>query len=100
MLAIVYLESTRPAVIEVCYIIHPALLDLLQQVHFEDETKIQRVKLARGTDGALMLVLTVADVEDVPEMELDFTASVNLLLPDNTPVNMITALQLPCSQIT
>ena len=86
--------NARPAVIEVCYIIHPALLDLLQQVHFEDETKIQRVKLARGTDGALMLVLSVADVDDVPEMELDFTASVNLLLPDNTPVNMIGDLAL------
>lgn len=84
----------RPAVIDVCYIIHPALLDLLQQVQFEDETKIQRVKLARGTDGALMLVLSVADVDDVPEMELDFTASVNLLLPDNTPVNMIGDLAL------
>lgn len=86
--------NARPAVIEVCYIIHPALLDLLQQVQFEDETKIQRVKLARGTDGALMLVLSVADVEDVPEMVLDFTASVNLLLPDNTPVNMIGDLAL------
>lgn len=86
--------GARAAVIEVCYIIHPALLDLLQKVDFEDESKVQRVKLARGSDGALMLVLSVADVDDVPEMELDFTASVNLLLPDNTPVNMIGDLAL------
>lgn len=86
--------QARFAVIEECHIIHPELLDLLERVQFEDSTKIQRVRLSRGSDGALMLVLSVIDVDDVPEMELNFTASVNLLLPDNTPVNLIGDLWL------
>lgn len=87
--------TSRPMFIEECHILNPDLVGLLNSVQFEDDSKVQRVRLMRGSDGALMLVLSVVDIEDVPEMELDFTASVNLLLPDNTPINLIGDLWLP-----
>ncbi len=93
-LALPSLDKSTLAVIDECHILHPDLLDLLRKVQFEDDTKIQRVKLARGTGGDMMLILSVLDTDDIPEMEMDFTASVNLLLPDNTPVNLIGDLAL------
>lgn len=78
----------KSQVIEVCHILHPDLLPIFDQFALED-ARIQRVKLARGTDGQTMLILTVADEEDAPELEVDFPFSVNLVLPDNTPINLV-----------
>jgi tRNA/tmRNA/rRNA uracil-C5-methylase (TrmA/RlmC/RlmD family) len=83
----------RAQVIEVCHILHPDLLPIFDQFALED-ANLQRVKLARGTDGQAMLILSIADPDDVPELEVDFPFSVNILLPDNTPVNLIGDLWL------
>lgn len=80
--------------IDECRILNADLEGLLDRVQFDSSSKVQRIRLARGSDGALMLVLYVLDADDVPEMELDFTASVNLILPDNVPVNLIGDLAL------
>jgi tRNA/tmRNA/rRNA uracil-C5-methylase (TrmA/RlmC/RlmD family) len=83
----------KAQVIEACHILHPDLLPIFEQFALED-ANIQRVKLARGTDGQTMLILSITDTEDTPELEVDFPFSVNLLLPDNTPVNLIGDLSL------
>ncbi len=83
----------KSQVVEVCHILHPDLLPIFDQFTLED-ARIQRVKLARGTDNQTMLILTVADEEDAPELEVDFPFSVNLVLPDNTPINLIGDLYL------
>jgi len=83
----------KSQVIEVCHILHPDLLPIFDQFTLED-ARIQRVKLARGTDDQTMLILTVSDEEDAPELEVDFPFSVNLVLPDNTPINLIGDLYL------
>ena len=73
--------------IEVCHILHPDLLDLYDQLDLELEG-IRRVKLQRGSDGARMIVLSLTE-DDAPELEIDLPASVNVLLPDNAPMNLI-----------
>lgn len=83
----------KAQVIEVCHILHPDLVPIFEQFTLED-ARIQRVRLARGTDGAAMLILTITDEEDAPELEVDFPFSVNLLLPDNTPINLVGDLYL------
>jgi len=83
----------KAQVVEVCHILHPDLLPIFDQFTLED-ARIQRIKLARGTDNQTMLILTVSDEEDAPELEVDFPFSVNLVLPDNTPINLIGDLYL------
>ncbi len=70
-----------------CALIHPDLLALDTTLDLDLEG-IWRVKLMRGSDGALMIILSVQQ-EEAPELTLDFPASVNLLLPDNEPLNLI-----------
>jgi 23S rRNA (uracil1939-C5)-methyltransferase len=41
-----------------------------------------------GSDGATMLNMTLDD-EDAPELSADFATSVNIILPDNEPVNLV-----------
>lgn len=79
--------------IEECLIIRPALMDLFTQLDLGDET-IERVKLQVGADPAdRMIVLSTAD-DLAPEIEVDFPVSVNLLLSDNEPVNLIGGAQV------
>jgi 23S rRNA (uracil1939-C5)-methyltransferase len=75
--------------IEECHIIHPELLELLYQLDMSELGSVSRMRLQLGTDGAHMIVLSVDAEEDVPELEADLPTSVNLLLPDNEPVNLI-----------
>lgn len=73
--------------IETCLVLHPDLLALLQSLEL-DFPQVSRLKVARGDDGAQMLILSLT-TEAEPELEADFPISVNLLLPDNEPVNLI-----------
>lgn len=70
-----------------CQLLHPELLALYDNLDLELEG-ISRVRLQIGSDGAKMLMLTVIE-EAAPELEADFPASVNLILPSNEPVNLI-----------
>ncbi len=70
-----------------CHVLHPDLLALYNSLELDFEG-MRRLKLQRGTDGADMLVLMM-DSEDAPEITADFATSVNILLPDNEPVNLI-----------
>jgi 23S rRNA (uracil1939-C5)-methyltransferase len=93
-LALVGADDSPPSVISECHILHPDLADLLGQFEFEPDAKLQRVRLMRASSGEIMLVLTVNDIEDAPNLELDFPASINLILPDNLPVNLVGDLAL------
>ena len=70
-----------------CALLHPDLLALRAALDIDLEG-ISRVKLMRGSDGALMIILSVQS-EEAPELALDLPASVNLLLPDNEPMNLV-----------
>lgn len=70
-----------------CQLLHPDLLALYDTLDLELEG-ISRVRLQLDSDGAQMLILTVTE-DAAPELEADFPASVNLILPSNEPVNLI-----------
>lgn len=81
-------QSTADGVhpIEVCEVLHPDLLALYEQLDI-DTASLSRVELVRGGGGERMIVLST-DAEEAPELELDLPASINLLLPDNAPINL------------
>lgn len=74
--------------IDECPLIHPDLWALIERLDM-DFDKLRSVKVQRGTDGADMLILAVDDEQDLPELSTDIATSVNALLPDNEPVNLI-----------
>ncbi len=73
-----------------CALVHPDILSLFDALDFGEGglSGISRLRIQRGSDGALMIVLT-AENEEAPELEMDIDASINLMLPDNSPVNLI-----------
>lgn len=75
--------------IDECHLLHPDLWALYQSLDLDYEG-LQRLKLQMGSDGAPMLILTMKG-DEAPELETDLPASVNMLLEDNEPVNLIGA---------
>ncbi len=73
--------------VDICYIMKPELLALYQQLDLELEG-IRRVTLQLGSDGERMIILALAQ-DEAPELETDLPASVNAILPDNEPMNLI-----------
>lgn len=74
--------------IEECPIIRPELLDLLNELDFEDIAELDRVRLQSGSGGDLMVILSTKD-DQAPELEVNMPVSINFLLSDNEPVNLI-----------
>lgn len=85
-----YLSASGDAVflIQECHIIRPELMDLFTQFDF-DMTGIDTLQLQLDSEGAHMIILKVTDEEDVPELQTDLTTSINVLLPDNEPINLV-----------
>ncbi|MBI5670597.1 MAG: class I SAM-dependent RNA methyltransferase [Chloroflexi bacterium] len=71
-----------------CHILHPELLALKNALDLDSLPDVDQVRLQIGTDGAHMIILTLTS-EDAPELETDLPTSVNILLPDHEPVNLI-----------
>lgn len=80
-------EGRGLVTVDNCALIHPDLFDLYTALDL-DFKDISRVRLQRGSDGALMIVFFGAK-EEAPELELDLPASVNFILPDNEPMNLV-----------
>ncbi len=70
-----------------CHLAHPDLLELLLELDLDYEPA-QRMTLRRGSDGRLMLIFEI-DAEVEPQLQTDLPLSVNLILPDREPVNVI-----------
>ncbi len=77
---------------EACHVAHPDLLDLLPTLDLEIGG-LRDLQLLRGSDGALMLLLTMQN-DRAPELLSDLPASVNMLLKGGEPVNLIGASHL------
>ena len=80
-------DENRIILIDECHVIHPDLLDLYDSLDLQFDG-LRRLRLQQGSDGAQMLVLSMAD-DNAPELLADMPASVNMLLSDNEPVNLI-----------
>lgn len=74
--------------VDECHILHPDLLALYERLDLTTET-IKSVKFQLGSDGNHTLIFSVDNEDDVPELEADLKTSVNLILPDHEPVNLI-----------
>ncbi len=70
-----------------CHIVHPDLLDLYEELDLDYE-RAKRMTLQRGSDGKMMVIFEI-DEEEEPELATDLPLSVNLILPDNEPINLI-----------
>jgi 23S rRNA (uracil1939-C5)-methyltransferase len=81
-------DETATILIDECHLLHPDLLDLYHRLDL-DFTGLAQLRLQIGTDGAHMLILWVTSEDDAPELTADLPTSVNLILPDNEPVNLI-----------
>jgi len=73
--------------IEECHVLHPDLLDLFQRLDL-DLTNIRRVKMQIGSDGSSMLIVTLL-TDVAPLVATELRLSVNAILPDNEPMNLI-----------
>lgn len=78
--------------IEVCHIITPELLALKEQLDFHLPT-LTHVILRENGLGDLMVILSTSD-DEAPELEVDLPASVNFLLSDDEPANLIGSTHL------
>jgi 23S rRNA (uracil1939-C5)-methyltransferase len=78
--------------IQECHIITPDLLNLLPLLDFDLPT-LREVILRENGAGDQMLILGTTD-DDPPALELDFPASVNFLLSDGEPANLIGSTHL------
>jgi len=81
-------DNTTLVPIEECHIIRPELLDLLNELDFDGITGLDRVRLQVGSGGDRMVVLSTGD-DEPPELEVDMPVSVNFLLSDNEPINLV-----------
>jgi len=70
-----------------CHIVHPDLLELYEELDLDYE-RAKRMTIQRGTDGRMMVIFEIDEEED-PELATDLPLSVNLILPDNEPINLI-----------
>ncbi len=73
--------------VEWCYILDPRAMALLEATDL-DTTGIKQMEVRVSSDGQGMLVLQTED-DLAPSLEADTPVSVNLLLSDNEPVNLI-----------
>ncbi|MBN2306178.1 MAG: class I SAM-dependent RNA methyltransferase [Anaerolineae bacterium] len=81
-------DDTTLIPIEECHIIRPELLELADELNFEDIPELERVRLQVDSEGGLMVVLSTQG-DEVPELAVDMPVSINFLLSDNEPVNLI-----------
>lgn len=80
-------ERGRLIPIEECHIIEPELLHLANELDF-DVASVNEIRLHTATSGDPMVVLRTDD--DVPpELEITFPASLNFLLKDKEPFNLL-----------
>ncbi len=70
-----------------CHIAHPDLLELLAELDL-DYAQARRLTLRRGSNGRLMLIFDV-ETEEAPQLQTDLPLSVNLILPEREPINLI-----------
>lgn len=73
--------------VEQCHVITPALLELLPRLDFDLPT-LDRLILRDNGTGELMVTLSTQD-DEPPSLETDLQASINFLLSDGEPANLI-----------
>ncbi len=81
-------DNSHVVPIDVCYIIEETLLDLYEQLDL-DTDGLERVKFQTGSAPDDRMVILQTEDDLAPSIEVDMPVSINLLLSDNEPVNLI-----------
>ena len=81
-------DDTSLVPIEECHILRPELLELLALLDL-DVPELERVRLQVGSDPDDRMIVLSTRNDSVPELLADLPVSVNFLLSDNEPVNLI-----------
>jgi 23S rRNA (uracil1939-C5)-methyltransferase len=81
------LGDERAILISECHIINPKILELVDELNVTIDNLIS-LRVQVNTSGDAMFTIKTRD-EQAPELESTFPVSVNLLLNDNVPVNLI-----------
>lgn len=80
-------DKRRAMPIEECHIIRPELLAVYEDLNLDIEN-LTHVRLQIGDGDDIMVFLRTAD-ESIPELEITSPVSVNFLLNDNVPINLL-----------
>lgn len=72
-----------------CHVLHPELQQLFSMIDI-DFADVRRMQLWVGSDDNTMTVLEMKS-ENMPQLTADFPTSVNVVLPDNEPANLVGA---------
>ncbi|HEC22554.1 MAG TPA: class I SAM-dependent RNA methyltransferase [Chloroflexi bacterium] len=81
-------DNSRLIPIERCHILHPALVEVYEQLEL-NAPEVERIKFQVGSDPDDRMIILMTRDDLAPEIEVDLPVSVNLLLSDNEPVNLI-----------
>lgn len=73
--------------IDECYVLHPELQQLFTMIDI-DFDDLERMQLWVGSDNETMIVLEMSS-DNAPQLTADFPTSVNIVLPDNEPANLV-----------
>lgn len=73
--------------IDECLVLHPELQQLLTMIDI-DFDELARMQLWVGSDNETMIVLEMSS-DNAPQLTADFPTSVNIVLPDNEPANLV-----------
>jgi len=82
-------DSSILVPIDVCLLMNETLLEHYQEVNLLEEPGIDRVRFQVGTNPEDIMLVLYSTAEEAPELEVDLPVSINLLLPDNEPMNLV-----------
>jgi 23S rRNA (uracil1939-C5)-methyltransferase len=85
-----YYDDANQTIIDLdtCLIVHPSIMETLLNFEPDDET-ITRLTVVVGSDAADVMVVLETKDDLPPSIQTDLPISVNFLLSDNEPVNLI-----------
>ncbi len=86
------IDGKKLFAVEECPITVPDILELAARLDLDLPT-LTRVKIMDNGRGDQMIILSTSD-DEPPELELDFSTSVNFLTEDNEPANLIGSTHL------
>ncbi len=81
-------DNSRIVPVDTCLVLHADLLDIYESLDMTT-AQIERVKFQVGTDPADRMIILYTKDDQAPEIKTDLPISVNLLLSDNEPMNLI-----------
>lgn len=81
-------DNSQVVAIEECHILLPTLHELFARLERGDDL-ITRIKFQAGSDPQDRMLILETAADEVPGITVDEPISINLLLEDNEPVNLI-----------